>query len=151
MGKPRCGYSGYGCVLSTGLIIGVAVGAFVVLFLIGGSMIVYFLRLVFQLTTHQLSYSERLKYQVLQKTEWEIPYTYLEKLEFGGMENLKSIRSVQSMSSGNSRTDENLNETENHCFFFYKKAIVYANKHPIRVKLSKSDINLLRQVSVFIE
>jgi hypothetical protein len=92
-------------------------------------------------------FRERFRYQEISKLEWDIPYIHLEKVEVQQMENLKSMRSVQSMTSGNSRNEENLTETENHCFFFYKKSIVYANKHPIRVKLTKSDVNLLKQVS----
>ncbi|KAI6171454.1 Guanylate cyclase [Aphelenchoides bicaudatus] len=92
-GRPKCGYSGMECVLGTGIIIGVAAGAVIIIFLIGGALVAYFLRL-----------------------NGRFPYIHLTKVEVQQMENLK---------------------------------IVYANKHPFRVKITKSDINLLRQLRNF--
>ncbi|KAI6189054.1 Guanylate cyclase [Aphelenchoides besseyi] len=136
LGRPLCGYNGKECPLSTGSIIGIVAGGMAILFVIALLMAAYFIR-------------ERMKYQDLYKLEWEIPYLSLTKVETE-REQVKSMRSVQSTTSGGSKTEfESFCETENHSFFMYKRNVVYANKHVTRVKLKKSDITLLRQLRNF--
>ncbi|KAI6229289.1 Guanylate cyclase [Aphelenchoides besseyi] len=146
LGRPLCGYNGKECPLSTGSIIGIVAGGLAILLVIALLMAAYFIRYV---QLEQSDQHERMKYQDLYKLEWEIPYLSLTRVETE-REQVKSMRSVQSTTSGGSKTEfESFCETENHSFFMYKRNVVYANKHVTRVKLKKSDITLLRQLRNF--
>lgn len=63
-------------------------------------------------------------------------------------EAIKSMRSMISNNSSGSKTDggESFTETDNHCFFTYKKNVIYANKHPVRMKLMKQDVQRIKTV-----
>uniref|UniRef100_A0A1I7SIC2 ANF_receptor domain-containing protein n=1 Tax=Bursaphelenchus xylophilus TaxID=6326 RepID=A0A1I7SIC2_BURXY len=133
LSRPLCGFSGNECPMSIGAYIGIGAALVALVLLVSGGVALYFLR-------------ERLREQNQSKLEWDIPYLSLKKVEEDTPEAIKSMRSIASVQSNGSKTNvsENFNETETHCFFMYRRNVVFANKHPVRMRLNKQDVQRIK-------
>ncbi|CAD5218958.1 unnamed protein product [Bursaphelenchus okinawaensis] len=138
LSRPVCGFNGNECPMSIGAYIGIGAALVALVLLISGGVALYFLR-------------ERLREQNQSKLEWEVPYHSLGKVEEEAPEAIKSMRSIASGQSNGSKTNasENFTETESHCFFTFRRNVVFANKHPVRMRLTKQDVQRIKNLRQF--